>query len=169
VLVLVIAAACAPVVRGPSKITEAEVRAMLARVEEASKGEDVKAIMSFIANDAEISLTARGPLGSTSRTMGREDYERELKLGMSLTENYNFRTNIRSITISPDGMSAVVEADIFEVVELFGVKATSITKEVSIVQRRDGRIKYVKISAESEIQMSPPAEDERATPIPESI
>jgi len=153
-------------VREPQKITKAEVRAMLSRVEQASRAEDVEAVIGFMTDDVEISITARGPLGSTKKTMDRDEYERELRLGMALTEDYDFRTHVKSVTIAPDGLSAVVKVDIYEVVEMFGIKATSVSHETSLVQRRDGRLKFVKINAESEIQITPMPSQKR---LPEGI
>jgi ketosteroid isomerase-like protein len=152
VLVLI---SCALEVRGPGPITKDEVLEVLDEVEEASRALDADGVMRFMAEDVEISLTARGPMGTTKQTMDRKAYEREIRLGMALIKNYDLRRKLISLDISSDGQSAVVVLEIYEVAEMMNIKVTAISTETSLIVKRDGKLRFLKIEAEAEMSAEP--------------
>jgi len=136
------AATAAPAAVPPaSRITERQVRDVLAKATRAANARDVATIMQTLAGDAKVVLDFRGPGGKRQRArMNRDQYEARAREGMRQMEKYAYTREKVDIAIAPDGQSATVKSQVREVAEYRGSTVVAAIDETTTLAFREGKL-----------------------------
>lgn len=150
-LVVLAGFAGAVAAQGP---TEAEVRAVLERVDRAGQARDVDAIAGALAEGARISIT----LLAGSTVVDRFSYDKRtylaaLRDGWAQASDYSYRRANQRIVVS--GAVATATADVFEHASVPGVVMRTQTRETVTLERVGGSVVITRIVGDASVSAEP--------------
>lgn len=128
---------------GAQGISEASVKAFLAKFDQAIAAKNVAAIGQLLGNDVEIlvTVTARGK--TQKNKMDKTQYLAALRDHWSMTTNYTYRRSNENITIS--GNVATVSADVRESMMIHGQYVATRLKETATIELANGALAVTKV------------------------
>lgn len=131
-------------------LTDAEVRGFIERIADAARSRDVARLGATLADDGRIELRSR--IGGVERTttFTKAEYVAMLDHGyasMRELEAYDYRIVDLKVTLDPGGRTATAHSTIRETVVIGGRSAATLSDEVTRIERRDGRLVVVAVSA----------------------
>jgi ketosteroid isomerase-like protein len=125
-----------------SEITEAEVRTLYERIEDAVNRRNVRDIMSYLADDCIITVVINGQHFRWTR----EEYEDQVVKGWLIAKTYHYDSDIRQITIN--GPMAMVESVATEqMITADGQALYSVMHESTLLERVGPSLKVAAVQA----------------------
>lgn len=118
-LLLLATPGCARDAGGPA-LQQAEIEAMIARMQVASKAMDADALAPFFADDATFDFTVSSPGGNQKMRMDRAQYLQSIRDARQVTSSYEFRPGPPRISIAADGRTAEVSQSSSEAMVVMG-------------------------------------------------
>ena len=131
----------------------AEVRAFMARVEDASRARDLERIAAVLAPDCRIELRTTVDGKEHVSLLTRAEYIEILSSGFAALhdlEKYDYQVSKLDIALDKDPPGATVVAQVHEAFVFNGRPFSTDSRETSRVERRAGELKLVAVSAETE-------------------
>jgi hypothetical protein len=127
-----------------TELTEASVRALIAKVDRAIPARNVAVIAEVLAERVVISvnMTVNGQLQHLSPDRGQ--YLDMLKQTWATVSDYRYRRYNQRITI--EGHQAIVTADVWESATLNGQTMSTQSRETTIIESVDGKLQATAIS-----------------------
>lgn len=134
--------------------TEAEVRALLDRADQAIAARDIDALATTLSEDAQISgaMSAENVLIDRFR-FDKPTYLAALRDSWTQATDYTYRRTNERIVVS--GAAATVTADVFESATVAGGVLRTRTRETTTVERRHGAAVMTRIDAEVTVSGAP--------------
>ena len=125
---------------GESKITEAEIRDAISKMEAATVSKDVESIVAGLSERVQMKATVTA-LGQTQTlNFNRDQYRDFLKKTYAAASDYTFSRENLKIKISADGRSAVVTSEVSESLKMNGLTVRSVATEVASFTRENGKV-----------------------------
>jgi ketosteroid isomerase-like protein len=134
-------------------IAESEVRAAMQALEAAARRRDVDALAAMLADDCRIELRTRIDGREQVTRFTKAEYVGMLGGGyaaMRDLQSYDYELADVAVTVAPDGRSADVRARVRETAVLAGRTLVTHGDEQSRLERRDGRLAFVAVTATTE-------------------
>ncbi len=125
---------------GESKITEAEIQAIIAQSDSAAQKKDVEGICANLSEKIQIKLAVEAAGQRQNFTLTREQYQDLLKKAFAVTSNYNYTRKNTNVKISNDGKSASVMDETTESATVNGQVIKTVSAEASIWKRENGKL-----------------------------
>lgn len=145
------AAAPAARVATAAPLAEAEVRALMERVEAAARARDVERLAALLAEDCRIELRTR--IGGDERvtTFTKAEYVEMLTSGYAAMRDLKaYDYAMSDLRVQLDGDGATVHAVVHEGAAFAGGTVATRSEEVSRVERRGDALLLVAVSATTE-------------------
>lgn len=142
-----------PVFAADPPPAEAEVRALLGKVEHASQERNLAALAALLAADCRIELITRINGREQVTLLTRDEYLGMLSHGyaaMKDLEHYDYSVSNLTISYDREPPGATVTSLVHESFALEGRAVATDSRERSRIERRDGVLKLVAVSAETE-------------------
>ncbi len=136
--------------RATAPLAEAEVRAFMRGVADASRRRDVEALAATLAPDCTIELTTRTAGAERTTQFTRDEYVGMLRNGyasMKDLEEYDYDVEDLAVELDAGGTGATVHARVRERAVFQGSESLTRSEETSRVERRDGRLALVSVTA----------------------
>lgn len=130
-----------------AELTEAEVRAFLAKGDQVANAKDFEAMLGMLAPDAVIEMNVQGQ----TQRLDREQYQQMLQQSRDLLQGYSYRTKINAVSLSGD--KATVKATAYEKAD-FGENGSfsSVTQETSELEKRGGQLYITRVRSQAGVQ-----------------
>jgi hypothetical protein len=141
-------AGCTDDSRTYSHITEQDIQEIMDNVEEALINNEIDEVIKYMSPSVEINISRDTPLGPRTERWTRDKYMAETETALDMVSNYEYRRDNEVIRISDDMLSAVVETDIFESMNIFGNRIKTTTHELVVMEIIDGNLLVTKMDAE---------------------
>ena len=141
-------AGCTDDSRTYSYITEQDIQEIMDNVEEALINNEIDGVIKYMSPSVEINISRDTPLGPQTERWTRDKYMAETETALDMVSNYEYRRENEVIRISDDMLSAVVETDIFESMNIFGNRIKTTTHELVVMEIIDGNLLVTKMDAE---------------------
>jgi hypothetical protein len=122
-LLLVAAPGCARDSVGPA-LQQAEIEAMIERLQVASQAMDADALAPFFAADATFDFTVSSQGDSQKMRMNRSEYLQSIREARRVTSSYEYRPGSPQISIAADGRTAEVRQSSSEVMVVMGQRVS---------------------------------------------
>lgn len=132
----------------PARITTAQVQSLLESVDSSVNERNVKDVHDALSEGVVITLKVPTPTGQQVMMMDRAEYTAALKQGWTSASEYSYERKNSSITISEDGMTAVVTYEVHERASFGGKTMHSVAKETAKLTVIDMKLRYISIDAE---------------------
>jgi hypothetical protein len=151
-VLLLTLAALAPALAADAPLRAADVRAFMVHVENASRARDLAQITAVLSPDCRIELrnTVAGREQETLLT--REEYVEFLTHGFAALkdlQDYDYVVTSLEVTMEQEPVGATVVSQVRESFTFNGHRMVTESREVSRVERRNGELKLVAVSAET--------------------
>ena len=141
-------AGCTDDSRTYSYITEQDIQEIMDNVEEALINNEIDEVIKYMSPSVEINISRDTPLGPRTERWTRDKYMAETETALDMVSNYEYRRDNEVIRISDDMLSAVVETDIIESMNIFGNRIKTTTHERVVMEIIDGNLLVTKMDAE---------------------
>jgi len=133
--------------------TTAEVRTFMAQVAAASRARDVEAIAAALSSDCRIEF--RSVIGGREQVtlLTRAEYVKFLKTDLAALNDlsgYDYRSSTLKVSIDHEPPGATVVSRVHESFTVGEQRRVMDSLETARVERRDGALKLVAVSAETE-------------------
>jgi hypothetical protein len=109
---------------GGQVLQQAEIEAMLARMQVASQAMDADALAPFFAADASFDFTITSQGDSQRMRMNRSEYLQSIRNARQVTSSYQYRPGTPRISIAADGLTAEVSQSSSEVMVVMGQRVS---------------------------------------------
>lgn len=123
-----------------NSITENKILAILESTDKAAKNKNVDGIVAHMAKDIQIKLILDGPANDQEINLDLEKYIFHTRRGFRKRIAYEYDRQNTRVTISKDGKTAMVTADLYETLTIAEGTIQSVTAEIAIFKLRDGKI-----------------------------
>lgn len=125
-----------------TQISEAEVKALLARMQTAAKANNATQLMSFFTPDAKIVAELPADMGGTM-TFDTQAYKSMLQKGWSVLKDKQYTYEIKNVQIKvyPDKDRAFVTDETHESFKAGQKTITAVTQQQILVVRHQGQLK----------------------------
>jgi hypothetical protein len=132
-----------------TEITKEKLEAIISALEEAAKKRNFNAVVPYLAPDFKFKSDGGG---QPTRHANRAQYILMMKLASEITLDYKYLRKSLTITIAPDGQSATVYIEAFEMLTLAqgtvagdsaGVSTFKIYKGKILLSAMEGKVNYV--------------------------
>jgi hypothetical protein len=125
------------------KLTEKQIRGLMAEYDTAAKRLDANAMVSLLSDDAMIEIYVRRAGGTGRRTFRKYEYAKFLRNGLDDISDYASRRENINIALSPSGVQAEVNSRISEDWRQGGQMLTAASDEQYLIELRDGKPRFV--------------------------
>ncbi len=152
-IVLLCCAAALPAAAGEPPPSAAEVRAFMARIASASRARDVDALAAALSSDCRIEFRTQLDGREQVTLLTRAEYVDYLRHGFAALKelpDYEYRASTLSVTLDREPPGATVESRVHESFTLNRQHRETDSRETARVERRDGQLKLVAVSAETD-------------------
>jgi hypothetical protein len=131
-------------------LSESEVRAFMATVEQAARDRDAERLGAALSADCRIELTTR--IGTEERVtlLTREEYLGMLTNGFAALkdlEAYDYRVEDERVVLERDPPAATVVSQVTETIVFAGRRQVTRSEETARVERRGASLKVVAVAA----------------------
>jgi hypothetical protein len=133
--------------------SEADVRALMSRVEHASQARDVATLAAVLAPDCRIELTAMIDGHEQVTLMTREEYIEALTRGFAAMKDlaaYEYRVTDLAISFEESPPAATVVSHVHESFVFQGRHGDTDSSETTRIERRGGALQLVAVASRTE-------------------
>lgn len=152
VLALYLCAALGASAQEVVPITEADVRGMIAAMDRAVDARDAKAVLAFVADDADIRIIEDLPEGEIGYSLTKAEFAEYFAATVEAMPEIPKRKSLK-IFVFPDGSGAVATDETTVTLDLGPLAIYARETQKATVRRRGEALRIVKLDVISDVQL----------------